>query len=185
MLLPDIPRKRLFYKIHPTLDGKHSRVASCPAATDSRCQLLEMVHKIEGMDEEEWCELVSKLEELLLSSVSGQKFLLPSKLLSSLTDAMEVIYTDKNLRETLLSHLSILGDLAPIFLFLFISSLVKEILCFIRETVCGHEQYVRRGCDKEFDLHERESVYYIGGSVMRGYFRLAHRYKKKMKSGVS
>ena len=96
-----------------------SRVASCPAATDSRCQLLEMVHKIEGMDEEEWCELVSKLEELLLSSVSGQKFLLPSKLLSSLTDAMEVIYTDKNLRETLLSHLSILGDLAPIF-FIFV-----------------------------------------------------------------
>ena len=78
-----------------------------------------MVHKIEGMDEEEWCEFVSKLMELLLSSVSGQKFLLPSKLLSSLTDAMEVIYTDKNLRETLLSHLNIFGDLAPFFLFFF------------------------------------------------------------------
>jgi len=56
-----------------------------------------MVHKIEGMDEEEWCEFVSKLMELLLSSVSGQKFLLPSKLLSSLTDAMEVIYSRNRL----------------------------------------------------------------------------------------
>ena len=58
---------------------------------------------------------------------------------------------------------------------------MKKILCYIRETECGHEQYVRRGCDKEFDLHERESVYCIGGSVMRGYFRLAHSYKKNEK----
>ncbi|KAK3913049.1 Formamidopyrimidine-DNA glycosylase [Frankliniella fusca] len=125
----------------------------------------------------DFSELVAK--ELLVALDS--KVVLPSALMSNLGDKMEEILSNSDLCSSLLSILN-LSEFHPNtqsqFLLEFMLNFTLEIFRYIyRSNYRPNEGAVV----SELDLEQKQVIFYIAGSIMRGYLRIAKRYSSNVK----
>lgn len=160
-----------------------TKTANAPTAEVARQPMNELLGEIIALSSgKEWSEFCLKLCEQLVASVVKKKCMLPSALLALLMAKVVSVLSDSDIRATLLNILPISDrfedDLKSQFLLEFSLNYVSEILAFISKTFRNDTR--RRVPTKpvpEIDSEDREVIYYIGGSIMRGYFRIAYRYK--------
>lgn len=121
--------------------------------------------------------------DALLSSIADKKTLLPSALMVKLFEEMEdVISNDEKCFEFLhiLSLSEFSEDCQSQFLLEFFLNLTSGIFKYISKSYQSHAH--QKPTDvPELDLEERQVLYYIGGSIMRGYLKMAKRHKNNSK----
>ena len=92
----------------------------------------------------EWNTFVHKICEVLLNSIKCIKFLLPSKLLSDLTDCAERLLSDRDMHMHYVEMLRFCpessGNIKSQFLLEFVLCFVTEMLCFISNRMSTCDQ---------------------------------------------
>lgn len=123
-------------------------------------------------------EFTEMLFESFMCAVSSKKFLLPSKLLEALVMKCDSLLSDLTLRSELIFLLSLSRvncdeEVLQLFLCKFIISFSEELLKFISVNVCevstGKKNY-------ECDDDDRQTLHFIGGAILRGFYKKAKRY---------
>lgn len=142
-------------------------------------------HVISISTEDTWLEFSKSICDYLIISIANKKCLLPSALMDSLHDQVEKILCNFVLCDTFLDIIG-LGDMFHIdllsqFMTEFCLNYSKQIFMFISKTFRGNIPPRPMKQTAEPDLEERQVIYYIAGSIMKGYFRIAKRFKNNKK----
>lgn len=142
----------------------------------------QLVGHVINLPREEWNKFGEKICLELVEEVLNKKIMLPSALLPALFAKVESLTSDVDRCKTLLQLLNIPedlnGDTAHQFMLEFILQFTEVALSFI----CATFRNARGGnrVQKppiEIDAEDRQVIYYIIGSIMRGYLKMARRYK--------
>lgn len=155
--------------------------ANCPASGEQgKLFKQEVGFLVSIATSEDWKEFTSALCEELIGLVITKKTLLPSALMSCLMQKVDSLLSDASLIDNLLEKLDIPlifnDDSQSQFFLEFILSFAREILSFISKTFRAGARRTTKP-PPVLDKDDRQVVYYIGGSIMRGYMRIAYRYK--------
>lgn len=129
-----------------------------------------------------WDEFARKVCEQLLNPIKSVKYLLPSALASALTQSADTMLCDLPLCTSILSVLELSTfdpEYLPMqFLLEFTLCLVTQIIAFITKKLYSYVlPRVSRKVHQQVDDECRQVIYYMAGSIIRGYFRIAYRYK--------
>jgi len=131
-----------------------------------------------------WKTFVESVCEMMVDSVQDLRYLLPCKLLGTLCDQVEIILSDVNKHASLINLLNVpensKTEVKSQFLLKFVLYFAEQILSFITDSIKVSSQSERNDVIT-LDDEERQVVYYIAGSIMRGYKRIAFRFKKSQK----
>ena len=148
-------------------------------------QFKEMVGHVVGLESQVFKTFSTAICQDLLSVIADKKTFLPSPLMIALFDKMEEIVSDNDLCDVILSHLKVSNfdiDIQSQFLSEFMLNFTTDILKFIsstyRSTFCPKQLLV-----PELDVEDRQVIFYIGGSIMKGYLRIAYRHKGRVEWG--
>lgn len=142
---------------------------------------------MESLPSAEWTCFAKTIFGNILNCVIGEKFLLPSVLLSKLLEQVELLLSDDVFCTTSLNILNIPEfvssptDLSDVdvgrqFLLEFVLNSAHEIIYCISRIVREANPTPPKIIDTELDEEDKKVIYYIGGSIIRGYFRMARRY---------
>ncbi|KAK3932319.1 Zinc finger and BTB domain-containing protein 6 [Frankliniella fusca] len=123
--------------------------------------------------------------EKMVGSIDTKKCLMPSALLKSLDGEMENILCDNDLFYRCMSFLKLSDyfdiDVQSQFFLEFCLALVSEIFKFISSTFRNNAVSRVVRSMPALDIEDKQVIYYIEGSIMRGYLRIAFRYKANSK----
>jgi hypothetical protein len=124
-----------------------------------------------------WKEFSTSLCEELISPVLTAKCVLPSTLLSSLVSKAEDILSNRTLCDDIMEKLNVPLSYNVVFQDLFfleyILNLTKSVLSFIAKTFCTGREPNKP--PPQLDVDDKQVIYHIAGSIMRGYLRFAYR----------
>ena len=163
--------------------GALTKTAQAPVAEATGHLFHQLIGEIIAISSgEEWCMFTTKFCEHLVEFLDKKKCMLPSALLSSLLEKVESIHAHDSLSTDLLNILPLSDifneDVKSQFFLEFSLNYVYEIVSYISKTFrSGYVRATALNTVPEIDNEDREVIYYIGGSIMRGYFRIAYRYK--------
>lgn len=132
---------------------------------------------------EQFLDFSKSVGEELLLCVADKKVLLPSALMNSLYEKEEEIISDNDMCNQFMEILSVSEfdpDTQSQFFLEFLLNFTIEIFRFISETYRDQSR-PKEVTVVELDLEERQVVFYIGGSIMRGYLKMGRRYRKNAK----
>lgn len=157
-----------------------TKVSEAPSYGESGDLFRQLVGHIISIPKEDWKKISEAVCEELLKEIWKKKILLPSALLVTLFTSVEAVLSDTELCKNLLNMLTIPNDLcgntSDQFLLEFVLQFAQQSLSFISENFRAGRRYPEKA-QPELDAEDRQVIYYVGGSIMRGYIRLAHRYK--------
>lgn len=156
-------------------------VARSPSVGDSGARFKHLIGHIASIAAgEEWKTFCNYFCKELVESIKEKKCLLPSSLATTLIDKLDSTLSGDNfvtLRDKLNLSENFDSDVISQFLLEFGLNLAGEILKFISSTFRANTSgriptVLRLG---ELDKEDRQVVYYIAGSIMRGYLKIARR----------
>jgi hypothetical protein len=135
-------------------------------------------------DSEDWKKFCHDLCAEMLDSIKDKKCILPAPLVTCLIDRVETITASEEKSGTLLNVLNVSdrfeSNVLSQFLLEFSLHFVTDTMKFICKTF--RSNYPQR-LDKiraEPDKEDRQVIYYIAGSIMRGYLKIARRAQKSV-----
>lgn len=129
-----------------------------------------------------WLQFSSLISKKFIESITCGKFLLPSTFIPVICKVSDKILSDKDgIRKELLILLQQLNvenstEMLECFVCQFVLEFGELMVKFICNSVVG-EKPKRTKEIKQFDIEDRQCIFYIGGSVMRGFIRMAYRHK--------
>lgn len=156
-------------------------VANCPSYGDNGQLFRQCVGHI--ISQKKICDFSTKILERLVSAIDSKKCMLPSALMKALFDEMENISCDDDFCEECLCILDVSdfeSDIQSQFMIEFLLNFTTGVFKFISASFRKHYQRPLKPMP-ELDVEDRQVIYYIAGSIMRGYFRIAHRHKNNVK----
>ncbi|KAK3922594.1 Zinc finger protein 177 [Frankliniella fusca] len=117
----------------------------------------------------------------MVISIQKVKFLLPSALVNSLMDDQETILSDPDSCDTFLKIINVgeqfSADVCAQFFLKFMLFFTTELLLHMSERFkASHPFNVVSKLVGEPDKEDRQVIYYIAGSIMRGYLKIAKRF---------
>ncbi|KAK3921461.1 Gastrula zinc finger protein XlCGF62.1 [Frankliniella fusca] len=133
---------------------------------------------------QEWKNFCHDLCDDMLHSIKDKKCILPAPLVTYLIDRVEVINASEEKSGALLNVLNIHemfeSNVLSQFLLEFSLELVTEIMRFICKTFRRNYPQRLEKVIAEPDKEDRNVIYYIAGSIMRGYLKIARRAEKSV-----
>jgi len=158
------------------------KVKNCPAKGESGLAFQNLLGYIDTMPTCQLEDFEKLVCQQMLNSIELQSYLLPSKLYPYLLDRIETVFSDSALYQELTDSLRVPNNTSSYvvdqFMLAFLLAVPLELVRFISRSVKG---VVTKDCSVELDDEDKEVIYYIAGSILRGYFRIAYRYKKSAK----
>ncbi|KAK3929640.1 Protein krueppel, partial [Frankliniella fusca] len=159
-----------------------TEVSNCPSYGKRGQVFRELMGEVSCSDN--FIVFSTLILQELVGSINTKKFLLPSALLKSLDERMENILSDNNFFERCFCTLNLSNfdvDTQSQFFLEFCKALVSELFQFISSTF--RTAVVSRAVRPMpvLDHEDKQVIYYIGGSIMKGYLRMAFRYKSNSK----
>lgn len=133
---------------------------------------------------QEWKKFCHDLCDEMLQSIKDKKCILPAPLVTHLIDRVEIITSSEEKSSALLIVLNINdsfeSNVLCQFLLEFSLELVTEIMRFICKTFRSNYPQRLQKIIGEPDKEDRQVIYYIAGSIMRGYLKIARRSEKSV-----
>ncbi|KAJ1524635.1 hypothetical protein ONE63_011119 [Megalurothrips usitatus] len=157
------------------------QVANCPSYGCSGQRFKELVGHVVGLNN--FSDFSSKVLQELATVIETKQCMLPSALLKTLADKVEKISCNEKFCDECLSLLGVSDydcDTQSQFIVEFLFNCLTEVFRFISASFRKHYQRPLKPMP-ELDAEDKQVIYYIGGSIMRGYFRIAHRHKNNPK----
>ncbi|KAK3908297.1 Escargot/snail protein-like protein [Frankliniella fusca] len=125
---------------------------------------------------------VTLLKEMV-TVIETKKCMMPSALLKALSDEMENILCNEELYNYCLDLLEVSAfdnDAQSQFMVEFMLNFLTEVFTFISASFRKHYERPLKPMP-DLDVEDRQVIYYIAGSIMRGYLRIAYRHKNNSK----
>ncbi|XP_026280510.1 uncharacterized protein LOC113207950 [Frankliniella occidentalis] len=176
-------REEILGNVSDICSAALTEVANSPSFGPSGAVFKQLIGHVVGLPAEDLHKFSTLICTELICDVCKQKTMLPSPLMISLFDKMEEIVSDDSLCE---EYLSVLGldsfeiDAQSQFLMEFMLNFTLEIFKFISSTYRS-----KFTCSRQrnfvLDQDDKQVVYYIAGSIMRGYLKMARRHKENLK----
>lgn len=158
-----------------------TKVSNAPSCGVGGILFRQLVGHIISLPKEAWKIFSEQVCEELVEEVLKKKVLLPSSLLPAIFTKVECLLSNREMCIKFLQYLNIpndlSGNLADQFLLEFILHFAQVCLSFTCDTFREGRTTILVTKPVELDADDRQVIYYIGGSVMRGYIRMAYRYK--------
>ncbi|KAK3915657.1 Sulfur carrier protein FdhD, partial [Frankliniella fusca] len=163
-----------------------THVSNSPSEGESGNKFKEVIGHIAGISSStEWANFCNMMCEEILKGIENKKILLPSALATSLVGQVERIISDIDLCNSFVDALHICdifsSQVLDQFILEFSLNFASEVLKFISKTF--REDLPRRpqqAAPEELDMEDRQVIYYIAGSIMRGYLKIARRSQKSV-----
>ncbi|KAK3919721.1 PR domain zinc finger protein 14, partial [Frankliniella fusca] len=176
-------REKILENVSHICSASLTEVANSPSFGPSGAVFKQLIGHVVGLPVEEMTEFSTLICSELISPVCNQKTMLPSPLMTTLFDKMEEIVSDDSLCEKYLSvlHLDYFEPhVQSQFLMEFLLNFTLEIFKFISSTyrstfTCSRQR------NFQLDQEDKQVVFYIAGSIMRGYLKMARRHKENQK----
>ncbi|XP_034232803.1 uncharacterized protein LOC117640413 [Thrips palmi] len=174
--------KKILENCEEIADKALLEVSKCISVGESGQRFKHLVGHIAGVaGNQEWKLFCHGLCGELVDSIKDKMCILPSTLVTYLIDKHEKITSSSETCDALLKLLNLPDEFERNVLYQFLLELslifLLEIVKFIsktfRSTLPQKLQVVT-----ELDKEDRQVIYYIGGSIMRGYLKIARRSEK-------
>lgn len=161
------------------------KVSNEPCFGVSAVPFRELVgHVVSLSSGAEWKQFSSKVCAELVKGIAQKKCLLPSTLICSLMDQQENILSNFNLSDSLLDIIGVnsntfSGNTSAQFFLKFMLFFTTELLKYISKTFRANLPRTRVAkLIGEPDKEDRQVIYYIAGSIARGYLKIGKRFPK-------
>ncbi|KAE8738332.1 hypothetical protein FOCC_FOCC016193 [Frankliniella occidentalis] len=174
--------KKILDNVSDIADTALNKTASAPVAEIASKPFRQLIGELASLSAgTEWSDFTNTLCKHLVQKSLNQKCMLPSALLNSLMESANAVLSNNELCATLLEILPLStdfeNDLKDQFLLEFVLHFVSGIFSFISKTFRGDQRPNTNKTVPEIDNEDKEVIFYIGGSIIRGYLRIAKRYR--------
>lgn len=137
--------------------------------------------------DQHWANTAFAVSQHFIRSLVKGKFLLPSALLPTVLKVCDKLLTDRDFRENeMMKNLRNVGGddenwsepMLHCFVCEFIHKFGEEIIVFICFFVVGTKVRKQPVIPLQLDIEDRQVIFNVAGSVMRGFVNMGERYKK-------
>ncbi|KAK3925820.1 Zinc finger and SCAN domain-containing protein 10 [Frankliniella fusca] len=163
-----------------------TEVSNCVACGTNGLKFKQLIgHVIAGINNSPatFKDFCTSVAEELLQPIADKMVILPSAFAGILFDKMESILSDEYLCNNFLSKLDLVDfdyDTQCNFFLEFMMNITLNIFRFISQSF--RDCYPSRATQvHSLDLEQRQVIFYIGGSIMRGYLKMGRRHKNNSK----
>ena len=158
------------------------RVSNEPCFGESTAEFRQLVgHVASVSSSDEWRKFTHEICDAMVQSISTTKCLLPSALINNLMECQENILDDFDFSDGLLEIIGLIGkfsaNVCAQFFLKYILFSTTELLQHISRTF--RNNLPRRRVAREVqdpDDEERQVIYCIAGSIIRGYLKIGRRF---------